>query len=239
MTDRARRIEQSFPDRRTAAMAETKMYGVRFLLALMVIALVCVAAAAGLLAFGGQDIGRGRELRAQPERAARRCRRRFPRRRMPRWRRRSGARHAARSRAPASPTLAHVARRRRAVVRRLDRDAEAEPGRSSARSEAIEGVHKAALEVRELVPQLLQSLGTSRARSARRARGHDASPRALRTDRAASAAGHGGARGRRRRCDRDRAPSGGRQRLHGAGHRRFAAARIPGSACRSSPARRR
>ena len=40
-------------------MAETKMYGVRFLPALMVIALVCVAAAAGLLAFGGQDMEAG------------------------------------------------------------------------------------------------------------------------------------------------------------------------------------
>src|SRR6185503_20506791 len=40
-------------------MAETKMYGVRFLPALMVIALVCVAAAAGLLAFGGQDMDAG------------------------------------------------------------------------------------------------------------------------------------------------------------------------------------
>ena len=40
-------------------MAETKMYGVRFLPVLMVIALVCVAAAAGLLAFGGQDMDAG------------------------------------------------------------------------------------------------------------------------------------------------------------------------------------
>src|ERR1043165_8275244 len=40
-------------------MAETKMYGVRFLPALMVIALVCVAAAAGLLAFGGEDMEAG------------------------------------------------------------------------------------------------------------------------------------------------------------------------------------
>src|SRR5688572_12275324 len=40
-------------------MAETKMVGVRFLPGLMVIALVCVAAAAGLLAFGGQDMDAG------------------------------------------------------------------------------------------------------------------------------------------------------------------------------------
>ena len=40
-------------------MAETKMYGVRFLPALMIIALVCVATAAGLLAFGGQDMDSG------------------------------------------------------------------------------------------------------------------------------------------------------------------------------------
>ncbi|MGH8238722.1 MAG: hypothetical protein ACREXP_17110, partial [Steroidobacteraceae bacterium] len=40
-------------------MAETKMYGVRFLPVLMVIALVCVAAAAGLLAFAGRDMDAG------------------------------------------------------------------------------------------------------------------------------------------------------------------------------------
>ena len=53
------------------AMAETKMYGVRFLPVLLVIALVCVAAAAGLLAFGGQDADAGASSVRQIERAAR------------------------------------------------------------------------------------------------------------------------------------------------------------------------
>ena len=52
-------------------MAETKMYGVRFLPVLMVIALVCVAAAAGLLAFGGQDTAADASTVREHERAAR------------------------------------------------------------------------------------------------------------------------------------------------------------------------
>ena len=52
-----------------------------------------------------------------------------------------------------------VARRRRAVVRRLDRAAEAEPGHPQLAAKRSNGVQKAATEVRALVPQLLQSLG--------------------------------------------------------------------------------
>ena len=40
-------------------MAETKMIGVRFLPALMTVALICVLTALALLAFAGKDIGSG------------------------------------------------------------------------------------------------------------------------------------------------------------------------------------
>ena len=52
-------------DAKDSVMAETKMYGVRFLPALMAIALVCVAAARCLLAFGGQDSDAGADQRAR------------------------------------------------------------------------------------------------------------------------------------------------------------------------------
>ena len=65
--------------------AETKMVGSRFLPALMVVALICVFAALGLLAFAGKDAGGGensmREMnellalsqKLPPRRSARTC----------------------------------------------------------------------------------------------------------------------------------------------------------------------
>ena len=138
-------------------MAETKMYGVRFLPVLMVIALVCVAAAAGLLAFGGQDMDAGASsVRSMNELLA--LSQKIP----------------AQANAALNGDPGSLERLRQSRVRYSDLahflggdvqsfDGSTEMLKQSqvilSSSEAIEGVHKAATEVRALVPQLMQSLG--------------------------------------------------------------------------------
>jgi hypothetical protein len=133
------------------------MYGVRFLPALMVIALVCVAAAAGLLAFGGQDMDAGAtSVRSLNELLA-------LSQKMP---------AQANSALTGDPTALEKLSKSRAryseLAHSLGSDVEAFDGSTEvlkqsqvvlSSSEALEGVHKAAADVRALVPQLFQSLG--------------------------------------------------------------------------------
>jgi twitching motility protein PilJ len=138
-------------------MAETKMYGVRFLPALMVIALVCVAAAAGLLAFGGQDMEAGQSsVRSLNELLA--LSQKIP----------AQANAALNGEAAALEKLRQSRARYSELAHALGGDVQSFDGSTEilkqsqvilSSSEAIEGVHKAATEVRALVPQLLQSLG--------------------------------------------------------------------------------
>lgn len=138
-------------------MAETKMYGVRFLPALMVIALVCVAAAAALLAFGGHDMEAGAtSVRSMNELLA-------LSQKMP-----AQANAAVSGDAAALERLAKSRARYSELAHSLGGDVESFDGSTEvlkqsqvilSSSEAIEGVHKAATEVRALVPQLFQSLG--------------------------------------------------------------------------------
>ena len=138
-------------------MAETKMYGVRFLPALMVIALVCVAAAAGLLAFGGQDMEAGQSsVRSLNELLA--LSQKIPAQANAALNGETGALEKLRQSRTRYSELAHA----------LGGDVQSFDGSTEmlkqsqvilSSSEAIDGVHKAATEVRALVPQLLQSLG--------------------------------------------------------------------------------
>src|SRR6185503_5255758 len=138
-------------------MAETKMYGVRFLPALMVIALVCVGAAAGLLAFGGQDMEAGQSsVRSMNELLA--LSQKIP----------AQANAALNGEAGALERLRQSRARYSDLAHFLGDDVQSFDGSTEvlkqsqvilSSSEAIDGVHKAAAEVRALVPQLLQSLG--------------------------------------------------------------------------------
>jgi twitching motility protein PilJ len=138
-------------------MAETKMYGVRFLPVLMVIALVCVAAAAGLLAFGGQDMEAGASsVRSMNELLA--LSQKIP----------AQANAAVNGDAAALDRLRQSRARYSELAHSLGGDVQSFDGSTEilkqsqvilSSSEAIEGVHKAATEVRALVPQLMQSLG--------------------------------------------------------------------------------
>jgi twitching motility protein PilJ len=133
------------------------MYGVRFLPVLMVIALVCVAAAAGLLAFGGQDMDDGASsVRSLNELLA--LSQKIP----------AQANAALNGDAPALERLRQSRARYSELAQSLGGDAQSFDGSTEmlkqsqvilSSSEAIEGVHKAATEVRALVPQLMQSLG--------------------------------------------------------------------------------
>ena len=107
-------------------MAETKMYGVRFLPVLMVIALVCVAAAAGLLAFGGQDMDAGASsVRSMNELLA--LSQKIPAQANAALNGDAPALEGCGSRARAIPSWLSPSAAT-CIVRRLDRDAEAEPG---------------------------------------------------------------------------------------------------------------
>ncbi|MGH8187592.1 MAG: methyl-accepting chemotaxis protein [Steroidobacteraceae bacterium] len=138
-------------------MAETKMYGVRFLPGLMIIALACIAAAAALLAFGGQDMASGTvAVRATNELLA--LSQKIP----------AQANSALNGNTAALEGLARSRNRYATLANSLGGDVASFDGtiellkQSQAvltSSEAIEGVHKAATDVRALVPQLLQSLG--------------------------------------------------------------------------------
>jgi len=138
-------------------MAETKMYGVRFLPVLMIIALLCVAAAAGLLAFGGQDMEAGQSsVRSLNELLA-------LSQKMP-----AQANASLSGDAAALEKLAQSRARYSELAHALGGDVQSFDGSTEllkqsqvvlSSSEAIEGVHKAAADVRALVPQLFQSLG--------------------------------------------------------------------------------
>ena len=138
-------------------MAETKMYGVRFLPVLMVIALACVAAAAGLLAFGGQDMDAGAtSVRSLNELLA-------LSQKMP------AQANAALNGEPAALEKLRQSRARYSeLAHSLGGDVQTFDGSTEilkqsqvilSSSEAIDAVHQAAADVRALVPQLFQSLG--------------------------------------------------------------------------------
>src|SRR5687768_8284128 len=132
-------------------MAEIKMVGVRFLPGLMVIALVCVAAAAGLLAFGGQDMDAGQSsVRSLNELLA--LSQKIP----------VQANAALNGDASALERLRQSRARYSELAQSFGGDVQSFDGSTEmlkqsqvilSSSEAIEGVHKAATEVRALVPQ--------------------------------------------------------------------------------------
>jgi twitching motility protein PilJ len=138
-------------------MAETKMIGVRFLPALMGVALVCVVTALGLLAFAGKDSGAGaNSVREMNELLA--LSQKLPLQA-----------NAALSGTPgAFNALSESRTRYSSLAYSLGTDVQGFAGSTDllkqsqailSAQEAIEGVRKASIEVRALVPQLLQSLG--------------------------------------------------------------------------------
>lgn len=138
-------------------MAETKMIGVRFLPALMVVALVCVFAALGLLAFAGKETGGDdKSMREMNELLA--LSQKLPLQA-----------NAALSGTPgAFNALSESRSRYSTLAASLGPDVQGFAGSTDLlkqsqgilnAQEAIEGVQKSSIEVRALVPQLLQSLG--------------------------------------------------------------------------------
>ena len=148
-------------------MADTKTYGVRFMPVLLAIALVCVAAAAGLLAFGGQDGAAGAaSVRETNELLA--LSQKIP----------SQAAAAVNGAGGAFDALSSSSTRFATVAKTLGDDVDSFAGTKDllkqsqvvlSSAEALEGVHKAATEVRALVPQLFQSLGNVASALGRRA----------------------------------------------------------------------
>ena len=138
-------------------MAETKMIGVRFLPALMAVALGCVVVALGLLAFAGRDTGGDdQSVRQMNELLA--LSQKLPLQA-----------NAALSGTPgAFNALSESRTRYSTLASSLGPDVQSFAGSTDLlkqsqailnAQEAIEGVQKSAVEVRALVPQLLQSLG--------------------------------------------------------------------------------
>ncbi|MBL8266104.1 methyl-accepting chemotaxis protein [Steroidobacter sp.] len=138
-------------------MAETKMIGVRFLPALMAVALACVIVALGLLAFAGRDTGGDEQsMREMNELLA--LSQKLPLQA-----------NAALSGTPGAFNALSESRTRYATLAAsLGPDVQSFAGSTDLlkqsqailnAQEAIEGVQKSAVEVRALVPQLLQSLG--------------------------------------------------------------------------------
>lgn len=138
-------------------MAETKTYGVRFLPVLMIVALVCVAAAAGLLLYveqttsaAGADPREMNELLALSQK-------------MP-----MQAASALRGTAGAFDALAQSRSRFATLAQSLGPDVQSYEGTTNLLKhsqavlggrEQVEAVHTASAEVRTMLPQLLQSLG--------------------------------------------------------------------------------
>ncbi len=138
-------------------MAETKTYGVRFLPVLMIVALVCVAAAAGLLLYveqttsaAGADPREMNELLALSQK-------------MP-----MQAASALRGTAGAFDALAQSRSRFATLAQSLGPDVQSFEGSTNLLKhsqavlggrEQVEAVHTASAEVRTMLPQLLQSLG--------------------------------------------------------------------------------
>jgi twitching motility protein PilJ len=138
-------------------MAEKKMVGVRFLPALMVVALVCVVVALGLLAFAGRDTGGDdKSMREMNELLA--LSQKLP----------LQANAALSGTQGAFNALSESRTRYSTLANSLGPDVQSFAGTTDLlkqsqailnAQEAIEGVQKSAIEVRALVPQLLQSLG--------------------------------------------------------------------------------
>lgn len=138
-------------------MAETKMIGVRFLPALMAVALVCLVTAVGLLAFAGKDTGsNANSVREMNELLA--LSQKLP----------SQANAALSGTPGAFNALSESRTRYSTLAASLGPDTQGFTGSTDllkqsqailSAQEAIEGVQKSATEVRALVPQLLQSLG--------------------------------------------------------------------------------
>ncbi len=138
-------------------MAERKMIGVRFLPALMAVALACVVAALGLLAFAGMESGGDdKSVRALNELLA--LSQKLPLQA-----------NAALSATPGAFNALSASRSRySSLATTVGPDVQGFEGSTELlkhsqailnAQEAIEGVQKSAVEVRALVPQLLQSLG--------------------------------------------------------------------------------
>lgn len=138
-------------------MAETKMYGVRFLPVLMIVALVCIVTAVGLLLFADQGSGgTAASVREMNELLA--LSQKIP----------AQANSALNGNAAAFDALAQSRTRYSTLASSLGADVEKFDGSVEllkdsqailTSSEAIQGVQKASTEVHVLVPQLLQSLG--------------------------------------------------------------------------------
>jgi twitching motility protein PilJ len=138
-------------------MAETKTYGVRFLPVLVIVALVCVAAAAGLLLYVGKTAGsENTDPREMNELIA-------LSQKMP-----MQAAAALSGTSGAFDTLAQSRTRFATLAQSLGSDVQGFEGSTNLLKhsqavlggrEQVEAVHKAAGEARTLVPQLLQSLG--------------------------------------------------------------------------------
>lgn len=138
-------------------MAEKKMVGVRFLPALMVVALVCVVVALGLLAFAGPRTGGDdKSVREMNELLA--LSQKLP----------LQANAALSGTQGAFNALSESRTRYSTLAASLGPDVQSFAGTTDLlkqsqailnAQEAIEGVQKSAIEVRALVPQLLQSLG--------------------------------------------------------------------------------
>ena len=137
-------------------MADTKMYGVRFLPVLMIVALVCIGAAAALLLFTSAGPADSAAMRSANELLA--LSQKIP----------AQANAALSGNATAMEALGQSRTRYATLATSLGTDVEqfdasVELLRQSqtilSASETFEGVQKAAVDVRALVPQLLQSLG--------------------------------------------------------------------------------
>jgi twitching motility protein PilJ len=138
-------------------MAETKTYGVRFLPVLVIVALVCVAAAAGLLLYVEQTAGSDdADPRAMNELLA-------LSQKMP-----MQAAAALDGAAGSFDVLAQSRARFATLAQSLGPDVQSFEGSTNLLKhsqavlggrEPVEAVHKASAEVRTMVPQLLQSLG--------------------------------------------------------------------------------
>jgi len=142
-------------ERKGKVMAETRTYGVRFLPGLMIVALLCIAAAIGLLVFGGADAGRGgtqalNELLVVSQR-------------MP-----SQAHAALGGAQDAFETLEQSRDRYAELASELGGEVAAFEGSAGlleqsstilASREPIASVQQASAQVRTLVPQLLEGLG--------------------------------------------------------------------------------
>ena len=138
-------------------MAETKMIGVRFLPVLMGLALACVVAALGLLAFAGADAGGDdKSVREMNELLA--LSQKLPLQANAALSGTPGAFNALSASRTRYSTLAASAG---PDVQGFDGSTELLKQSQAILNaqEAIEGVQKSAVEVRALVPQLLQSLG--------------------------------------------------------------------------------